>query len=91
MTFSANALRLLHSASNSHVTTSEDKQGADGSAAAAAGWGVIFETVAADKAGAALQSLRSDVLHEPLPDRIAELLRQLDQQLRQLDQDTGST
>jgi hypothetical protein len=26
------------------------------------------------------------VLNEPLPDRIAELLRQLDQQLRQFDQ-----
>ena len=29
--------------------------------------------------GAALRSLHSDVLHEPLPDRIAELIRQLDQ------------
>jgi hypothetical protein len=29
--------------------------------------------------GAALRTLHSDVLHEPLPDRIAELLRQLDQ------------
>jgi hypothetical protein len=29
--------------------------------------------------GTALRSLHSDVLHEPLPDRIAELLRQLDQ------------
>jgi len=37
--------------------------------------------------GNALRSLHSDVLREPLPDRIAELLRQLDEQLRQLDQD----
>ena len=37
--------------------------------------------------GSALRSLNSDVLREPLPDRIAELLRQLDEQLRQLDQD----
>ncbi len=29
--------------------------------------------------GTALRSLHSDVLREPLPDRIAELLRQLDQ------------
>ena len=37
--------------------------------------------------GSALRSLHSDVLREPLPDRIAELLRQLDEQLRQLDED----
>jgi hypothetical protein len=37
--------------------------------------------------GSALRSLHSDVLREPLPDRIAELLRQLDEQLGQLDQD----
>ena len=37
--------------------------------------------------GSALRSLHSDVLREPLPDRIAELLRQLDERLRQLDQD----
>jgi Anti-sigma factor NepR len=37
--------------------------------------------------GMALRSLHSEVLHEPLPDRIAELLRQLDQQIGQLDQD----
>ena len=36
--------------------------------------------------GTALRSLHSNVLNEPLPDRIAELLRQLDQQLRQFDQ-----
>jgi hypothetical protein len=36
--------------------------------------------------GSALRSLHSDVLREPLPDRIAELLRQLDEQLRRLDQ-----
>jgi Anti-sigma factor NepR len=36
--------------------------------------------------GAALRSLHSDVLLEPLPDRMAELLRQLDQELRQLNQ-----
>jgi hypothetical protein len=35
--------------------------------------------------GTALRSLHSDVLQEPIPDRIAELLRQLDQQLNQLD------
>ncbi len=40
--------------------------------------------------GTALRSLHSDMLHEPLPDRIAELLRQLDQQLRQLDQQKGA-
>jgi len=38
--------------------------------------------------GSGLRSLHSDLLREPLPDRIAELLRQLDEQLRQLDQDT---
>jgi Anti-sigma factor NepR len=37
--------------------------------------------------GGALRSLHSDVLRKPLPDRIAELLRQLDERLRQLDQD----
>jgi len=37
--------------------------------------------------GSALRSLHSEVLREPLPDRIAELLSQLDAQLRQLDQD----
>jgi hypothetical protein len=37
--------------------------------------------------GMALRPLHSEVLHEPLPDRIAELLRQLDQQIGQLDQD----
>ena len=36
--------------------------------------------------GTALRLLHSNVLNEPLPDRIAELLRQLDQQLRQFDQ-----
>ena len=36
--------------------------------------------------GEALRTLYSDVLREEVPDRIAELLRQLDQQLRQLDQ-----
>jgi hypothetical protein len=41
--------------------------------------------------GTALRSLHSNVLREPLPDRIAELLRQLDQQLRQLDRDTDNT
>jgi hypothetical protein len=43
--------------------------------------------------GTALRSLHSNVLLEPLPDRIAELLRQLDQQLRQLNQqkDADST
>jgi hypothetical protein len=37
--------------------------------------------------GSALQSLHSDVLREPLPERIAELLRQLDTQLKQLEED----
>ena len=37
-----------------------------------------FEAVRA-AIGTALRSLHSDVLREPLPDRIAELLRQLDQ------------
>ena len=35
--------------------------------------------------GSALRSLHSDVLREPLPERIVELLRQLDEQLMQLD------
>jgi hypothetical protein len=33
-----------------------------------------------------LQTLYSDVLREEIPDRIAQFLSQLDQQLRQLDQ-----
>jgi len=41
--------------------------------------------------GSALRSLYSDVLREPLPDRIAALLSQLDAQLRQLDQDAEKT
>jgi hypothetical protein len=42
--------------------------------------------------GAALRTLYSEVLGEEIPDRIAELLSQLDQQLRQLDQkDRDST
>jgi hypothetical protein len=36
--------------------------------------------------GTALRSLHSNVLLEPLPDRMAELLSELDQLLRQLDQ-----
>ena len=40
--------------------------------------------------GSALRSLHSDTLREPLPERIAELLWQLDEQLRQLDQDTDN-
>jgi hypothetical protein len=36
--------------------------------------------------GAELRTLHSDALREETPDRIAELLRQLDQQQRQLDQ-----
>jgi hypothetical protein len=32
--------------------------------------------------GAALRTLYSDILHEEVPDRIAELLRQLDQKGR---------
>jgi hypothetical protein len=42
--------------------------------------GSDFEAVRA-AIGTALRSLHSDVLLEPLPDRMAELLRQLDQQL----------
>ncbi len=38
--------------------------------------------------GNALRLLHSDVSREPLPDRIAELLRQLNEQLRQLDRNT---
>jgi hypothetical protein len=43
--------------------------------------------------GAALQALYSDILREELTDRIAELVQQLDQRLKQLDQqkDTGGT
>src|SRR5262249_19011483 len=42
--------------------------------------------------GQAIRTLHSDVLREEVPDRIAELLLQLDQQLRQLDQkDCDST
>jgi hypothetical protein len=37
--------------------------------------------------GSLLRSLHSDVLREPLPDRMAQLLRQLDEQLRQLGHD----
>jgi hypothetical protein len=36
--------------------------------------------------GQALRTLYSDVLREEIPGRMAELLLQLDQQLRQLDQ-----
>jgi hypothetical protein len=36
--------------------------------------------------GTALRLLYSNVLNEQLPDKIAELLRQLDEQLRKLDQ-----
>jgi len=36
--------------------------------------------------GQALRTLHSDMLREKVPDRIAELLRQLDQQLGQPDQ-----
>jgi hypothetical protein len=50
------------------------------------GAGFDFEAVRT-AIGTALCSLHSDVLREPLPDKIAELLGQLDQQLRQLDQD----
>jgi hypothetical protein len=52
--------------------------------------GSQFDSVRAG-IGSALRLLHSDVLREPLPDRIAELLRQLDEQLRQLDQDTDNT
>ena len=36
--------------------------------------------------GQALRTLYSDALREEVPDKIAELLRQLDQHLKQLDQ-----
>jgi hypothetical protein len=36
--------------------------------------------------GTRLRSIHSHVLNEPLPERIAELLSQLDQQLKQLDE-----
>jgi hypothetical protein len=36
--------------------------------------------------GVELRTLHSDALREEIPDRIAEVLQQLDQQLRQLDQ-----
>jgi len=49
-----------------------------------------FDSVRAGIASA-LRSLHSDVLHEPLPDWIAELLRQLDERLRQLDQDADKS
>jgi len=51
-----------------------------------------FEAVRA-AIGTALRSLHSDVLLAPLPDRMAELLRQLDQQLGLLNQqkDADST
>jgi hypothetical protein len=41
--------------------------------------------------GSGLRSLHSDLLREPLPDRIAELLRQLDERLRQLDQNADKS
>jgi hypothetical protein len=43
--------------------------------------------------GAALQALYSDILRKELADRIAELVRQLDQRLEQLNQqkDTDGT
>jgi Anti-sigma factor NepR len=52
--------------------------------------GSQFDSVRAG-IGSALRSLHSDMLREPLPDGIAELLRQLVEQLRQLDQDTDNT
>ena len=36
--------------------------------------------------GTALRSIHAHVLNEPLPERIVELLRQLDQQLSQVNQ-----
>jgi Anti-sigma factor NepR len=43
--------------------------------------------------GSALRSIYSDVLDEPLPEKIADLVRQLDQQLSRLAQqrDADST
>jgi hypothetical protein len=40
--------------------------------------------------GTALRSIHSHVLNEPLPERIAELLSQLDQQLGRLDEPKGA-
>jgi hypothetical protein len=40
--------------------------------------------------GTALRSIHSHVLNEPLPERIAELLSQLDQQLTRLDEPKGA-
>jgi Anti-sigma factor NepR len=40
--------------------------------------------------GTALRSIHSHVLNEPLPERIAELLSELDRQLRQLDEPKGA-
>jgi hypothetical protein len=41
--------------------------------------------------GTTLRSLHSNVLLEPLPDRMAELLRQLDEQLGQFDPDADKS
>ena len=41
--------------------------------------------------GTVLRSLHSNVLLEPLPDRMAELLRQLDEQLGQFDPDADKS
>jgi hypothetical protein len=40
--------------------------------------------------GTTLRSIHSHVLNEPLPERIAELLSELDRQLRQLDEPKGA-
>jgi hypothetical protein len=37
--------------------------------------------------GTALRSLYSNVLNDPLPEKIVELLRQLEEQLRKFDED----
>jgi glutamate synthase domain-containing protein 2 len=49
-----------------------------------------FDSVRAGIANA-LRSLHSEVLREQLPDRIAELLRQLEERLRLLDQNTDKS
>ena len=41
--------------------------------------------------GAELRTVHSDALREEMPDRIAEVLQRLDQQLRQLDQKDGNS
>jgi Anti-sigma factor NepR len=48
--------------------------------------GIDFKAVRT-AVGTALRSLHSNVLQEPLPDRMVEMLRQLDQRLSQIERD----